>query len=161
MPLVAFWFSFYTWEGKKRGKEKYVSLKSTDTIMPLCGPIIMAHIYWVLPMHFTYITPLHTDNTFTRNVLPFSHDTETEGHSSRARTWTQGFWFQSLHANYSLDCPLGVKTGRKHLPKIILMEGCLENMQSVSSPRHFKFHLQIKQKHWQPVQPSACRWRAL
>lgn len=49
--------------------------------------------------------------------------------------------------NHSLDCLLGVKTGRKHLSKIILMEGCLKNMHSVNSPRHFKFHPWIKQEH--------------
>lgn len=57
--------------------------------------------------------------------------------------------------NHSLHCLLGVKTGRKHLPKIILMENCLENIQSVDSPRHFKSQPWIKEEHYQAVQPSA------
>ena len=43
--------------------------------------------------------------------------------------------------NHSLYCLLGVKTRRKHLTKIILLGGCLENIQSVNPPDISNFSL--------------------
>lgn len=145
MPLVAFWFSFYTWEEKERQREICLPEKHWHCNATLWsnhnGSYLLSTpnaFYIRYPITHWYLGGTYYPFLMIkkRRVIVVELGLEPRDSDSRACT-----------LNHSLDCPLGVKTGRKHLPKITLMEGCLENMQSVNSPRHFKFHLQIKEKH--------------
>lgn len=148
--MVVFWYSFYTLGGKRQiEKVQCVSLKGTETVKPFCGLMVMARIYWALPMlstlhtlsHFMLITSLwgmHYPFFMIKKLKVMVIELGLEPRESDSTT---------LVLNHSLCCFLGEKTRRKHLPEIILMEGCLENMQSVNSPRHFKRQPWIKHKH--------------
>lgn len=127
-------------ERKKERQIKRVNciyLKSTETIKPFCGLILMVHIYWALPLlstlytlsHFLLITSLwgmHYPFSMMKKLRVIVVELGSECRESDSRVWM---------LNHSLDCLLGAKRGRKHLPKIILMEGCLESMQICQFPQ--------------------------
>lgn len=133
-----------------------ISLKSTEKIdqLSLGGNTNYNNSYLrstPSAQHFAYMISSHVENISMRNALFFFMITKLRVLVVKLGLEPRGV----CTCNYSLSCSLGVKTGRKRLPKIILMERCLENMESVGSPRHFKSQPWIKQELEEAVQPSA------